>query len=165
MRNPMSRPCIPLIITAALAVPSLLRAQSGLPEAHSFFAQAAAERAADSALYQKGQSAIDARHWDEAVEAFGQVAAEKGARADGALYWKAYALNKLGRREQALTTIAHLRTAYPNSRWQDDAKALELEMRQASGQKVNPDAEPDEDLKLMALNGLMNSDPDRALPM
>ena len=37
-------------------------------------------------------------------------------------------------------------------------------MHQASGQKVNPDAEPDEDLKLMALNGLMNSDPERAMP-
>ena len=32
-------------------------------------------------------------------------------------------------------------------------------------QKVNPDSEPDEDLKLMALNGLMNSDPERAIPM
>ena len=58
-----------------------------------------------------------------------------------------------------------MRKAYANSRWQDDAKALEIEVRQASGEKVNPNAEPDEDLKLMALNGLMNSDPERAIPM
>ena len=38
-------------------------------------------------------------------------------------------------------------------------------MRQASGENVNVNAEPDEDLKLMALNGLMNSDPERAIPM
>ena len=55
--------------------------------------------------------------------------------------------------------------AYPNSRWLDDAKALELEIRQASGEKVNPNTEPDEDLKLMALNGLMNNDPERAIPI
>ena len=155
----------PAIIACALASPSLLPAQSGLPDAQAFFAQAAAKHAPDSALYEKGQKAIDARHWDEAVEAFGQVADEKTSRADGALYWKAYALNKLGRRDQALTTIAHLRTAYPDSRWLDDAKAIEIEIRQASGQKVNPDAEPDEDLKLMALRGIMDHDPERALPM
>jgi HEAT repeat protein len=115
--------------------------------------------------YQKGKEAIDAGHWDEAVQIFGQIVAENGANADGALYWKAYALNKLGRREEVLAAIAQLRKAYANSRWQDDAKALEIEVRQASGEKVNPNAEPDEDLKLMALNGLMNSDPDRAIPI
>jgi len=45
-----------------------------------------------------------------------------GSRADGALYWKAYTLNKLGRRDE-------------------------------------------EDLKLMAINGLMQSDSERAIPL
>ncbi|HZT29989.1 MAG TPA: HEAT repeat domain-containing protein [Bryobacteraceae bacterium] len=115
--------------------------------------------------YEQGQKALDARRWDEALADFSAVAAEGGARADGALYWKAYALNKLGRREQALGTIDELRKNYASSKWLDDAKALELEVRQAAGQKVNPDAEPDEDLKLMAVNSLLNSDPERALPV
>ena len=55
-----------------------------------------------------------------------------------ALYWKAYALNKLGRREEALAALAQLRKAYANSRWQDDAKALEIEVRQASGAEGQP---------------------------
>src|SRR5262249_34995335 len=55
--------------------------------------------------------------------------------------------------------------SYATSRWLDDAKALELEVRQASGQRVSPEAETDEDLKLMALNGLAESDPARALPL
>lgn len=138
---------------------------SEAPQGESFLQKPAAKRSGDDRLYEKGKAAIDARRWDEAVQAFGEAVAENGANADGALYWKAYALNKLGRREEALAALGQLRQAYASSRWLDDAKALELEMRQASGQKVNPNSEPDEDLKLLALNGLMNSDPDRALPI
>jgi len=155
-----------ITIAAALAQAGLMRGQLAQLAQSDFMAQkAASKRSDEDRLYAKGESAIDARRWDAAVEAFGEAAAENGARADGALYWKAYALNKLGRREEALTALGRLRQAYANSRWLDDAKALELEVHQASGQKVNPDAEPDEELKLMALNGLMNSDPERALPM
>jgi hypothetical protein len=87
-----------------------------------------------------------------------------GSRADGALYWKAYALNKLGRRDEALATIAELRKTYASSRWLDDAKALEVEVRQGSGGAVAPDAQNDDEIKLLAINGLMQSDPDRAFP-
>jgi HEAT repeat protein len=116
-------------------------------------------------LYQGGTEALDDRRWDAAIEKFDQVVKQNGSRADGALYWKAYAQNKLGRRADALGTLAELQKSYPRSRWLNDGKALELEVRQASGQKVVPSGESDEELKLMALNGLMNSDPDRALPL
>jgi len=115
-------------------------------------------------LYQHGQSALDGRRWDEALNDFTQVASKGGDRADGALYWKAYVLNKLGRRDDALAAIAELRKSYAASRWLDDAKALELEVKQANGQPVSPESQTDEDLKLMALNGLMESDPERAIP-
>ena len=118
-----------------------------------------------TASYQKGKAAIDAGRWDEAAQAFGAVVSEKSAHADEALYWKAYALNKMARRAEALVALAQLRKAYANSRWQDDARELEMEVRQASGEKVNPNAQPDEDLKLMAINSLINSDPERAMPI
>jgi hypothetical protein len=134
------------------------------PLAESFF-QAPSKRSSDDRAYEKGKAAIDAGHWNAAVQAFGEVVSENGAHADEALYWKAYALNKLGHREEALTTLTQLRKTYANSRWQEDSKALELEIRGASGERVNPSSEPDDDLKLMALNGLMIHDPERALPM
>jgi HEAT repeat protein len=152
----------------AMALPpaGLVRGQVAQVAQADFLAQNTATRRSDEdRSYARGESAIDARRWEMAVEAFGEVAAGNGPRADGALYWKAYALNKLGRREEALTTIGQLRQAYASSRWLDDAKALEMEVHQASGQKVNPDAEPDEDLKLLAINGLMNSNPEQALPI
>lgn len=115
--------------------------------------------------YERGQRDLDASRWDKAVEDFGEVVSRGGARADGALYWKAYALNKLGRRDEALAAIADLRKDYASSRWLDDARALEIEIRQAAGKPVVPESADDEEMKLMALNGLMNSDPDRALPL
>jgi hypothetical protein len=119
----------------------------------------------DDRAYERGQRALDRRNWDEALESFTQVAGSGGSRADGALYWKAYTLAKLGRRDDALAAIAELRKSYATSRWLDEAKALELEVKQASGQKPSPEAENDEELKLMALNGLVQSDPERALPL
>ena len=119
----------------------------------------------DDRLYQDGQRALDSRHWDQALEDFNQVAARAGSRADGALYWKAYTLNKLGRRDEAVAAIAELRKSFASSRWLDDAKALEVEVKQASGQNVAPESESDEDLKLMAINGLTQSDPERAIPL
>lgn len=123
-----------------------------------------ASRGGDSGLYQRGQNDIENHRWDQALEDFSQVAARGGTRADGALYWKAYTLNKLGRRDEAMAAIAELRKSYSGSRWLDDAKALEVEIKQSSGQKVSPESESDEELKLLALNGLMQSDPERALP-
>jgi len=119
----------------------------------------------DDRLYGSGQRELDQSHWNAALTDFSEVAAHGGARAEGALYWKAYALNKLNRRDEALAAIAELRKSHPGSKWLDDAAALEIEVKQASGQNVSPEGQPDEELKLMALNALVNSDPDRALPL
>jgi len=157
----MSKLRFMLLMAAALAPACLAPGQTpGDPFTENFQER----RGGEDRAYQKGQAAIDARHWEQALEAFSDVSADS-PRADGALYWKAYALNKLGRREQALDAIAQLRKSFAKSRWLDDARALELEIHQANGKAPDPNAEPDEDLKMLALNGLMNSDPDRAIPM
>lgn len=65
------------------------------------------EREAD--LYENGTDAIDDEEWDDAVRAFKAVAEMNGSRADGALYWMAYALNKAGRRAEAVQAIEGLK--------------------------------------------------------
>jgi HEAT repeat protein len=122
-----------------------------------------AEQSADRA-YERAARALDKRQWDAAAKAFGQVP-RTSPRADGALYWAAYAENKLGRRAEALGRLSELEKSFPNSRWVNDAKALAIEIRQAQGQPVKPESEDDEELKLMALNGVMRADPERAVPM
>jgi tetratricopeptide (TPR) repeat protein len=116
-------------------------------------------------LYGDGIVCLDGHRFDDALAAFGEVAARGGSKAAGALYYKAYTLNKLGRRDDALGAIAELRKAYPNSRWLGDAQALEIEIKQAAGKPVSPDELGQDDLKLLALNGIMQTEPDRALPI
>ncbi|MBL8209464.1 MAG: HEAT repeat domain-containing protein [Bryobacterales bacterium] len=116
-------------------------------------------------LYRSGKSALEDREWDKAVSSFRRVADRKGARADAALYWLAYAQNKMGRRGEAQATLATLLRDFPGSRWLDDAKALDLEVKQSAGQPVSPESEADEDLKILALNGMIHTDPERATPV
>ena len=115
--------------------------------------------------YDSGTDAIDEEHWDQAVRHFERVAAMGGKRADAALYWKAYALSREGRRSDALAAIAQLKATAPKSRWLDDAKALEIEIRQESGQRPAVESQSDEEMKLIAINSLMHSDSDEAVPM
>ncbi len=119
----------------------------------------------DDADYQAGLSALDAHQWDQAITSFNASVAHGKANADAALYWKAYAQNRAGHREAALTTLTQLRDKYPSSRWLRDARALDLEVRTQNGSPVSPSAEPDDDLKLMAVNSLMQSNPSAAFPV
>jgi hypothetical protein len=116
-------------------------------------------------LYRDGRSYLDEEAYGDAVHTFTELAAMNGPQTDAALYWKAYAENRQGKREAALATTAELKKRFPQSRWKKDAEALEIEMKQRSGGTVNPDTQSDQDLKFLALQGLMNSDPERALPL
>ncbi len=116
-------------------------------------------------LYDSGREALDDGQFSQAAKKFAELSQLKGPQTDAALYWLAYADNKLGKRDSALSTIAEMKKSFPQSRWNKDAAALEIEIRQSSGTKTNPDAVGSDDLKLLALQGLMNSDPQKAVPL
>src|SRR3954454_16004362 len=116
-------------------------------------------------LYDRATEALDEERWERAVEAFDGVATAGGRRADAGLYWKAYAQRKAGRAADALATLAQLRKTAPQSKYLKEADGLEQEIRQSSGQRPSPEKESDEDLKLMALNALLTSNSDQAVPM
>jgi HEAT repeat protein len=136
------------------------RAFSALP-----FGAAENESSAD-VLYQQARRSIDQGRYERAIEQLDRLVNMAGnSRIDAALYWKSYTLAKQGQGAEALATLVDLKKRFAESRWLKDAKALEVEIRQASGQAISPDAQNDEEIKLLALRGLMQSDPDRALPM
>jgi TolA-binding protein len=116
-------------------------------------------------MYDRATELLDDAKYQQAIEIFNQVAQQGGSTAEGALYWKAYAQYKSAMASDALLTLRSLERGYPKSRWLDDARQLELEMKQKAGQPVSIERKEDDDLKLMALNGIMNSDPDRAVPL
>ena len=123
------------------------------------------DREREYSSYDAGQQALDSGRWDRAISYFDRVIEIKGTKADAALYWKAYAQNKLGQRPEALATISTLTKEYPKSRYLNDARALESEVKRDAGQPVNPAAESDEELKIMAINALQNTAPEEAIPM
>jgi hypothetical protein len=132
-------------------------------------ARDAEERARDAReaaqdKYEAALDAIDESQWEKAREDFDEITREGQKNADAALYWRAYCEDKLGRRQDALASITDLEHKYPQSRWQNDAKALELQARHEAGQPVSPESQSDEELKLLAINALMQSDPSQALP-
>jgi len=115
--------------------------------------------------YDAGLQLMSRRDYERAITRFDQVVKEKASRADGALYHKAYALYRLGRANEATTTLAELRKSHPQSRYLKDVSALETTIRQSAGQPISPEVEHDEELKLLAINALVHTDPERALPL
>jgi len=116
-------------------------------------------------LYDEGREALDEGQYAQAAKKFQELVQMKSSQTDAGLYWLAYAENKQGKRDAALSTIGDLKKSYPQSRWTKDADVLALEIRQNSGTKTNPDSVGDEELKLLALQGLMNSDPAKGVPL
>lgn len=125
--------------------------------------EARAEKEEDT--YSEASDAFDDHDWRRAAKLFEKVANMRMSHADAALYWLAKSQNNMGMRSEALDTILQLEKSYPKSKWNEDAKALEIEVRQSAGQHIEPERVNDEELKLMALNGLMQSDPERAIPI
>ncbi|HTS76880.1 MAG TPA: HEAT repeat domain-containing protein [Bryobacteraceae bacterium] len=115
--------------------------------------------------YREATELVDEHRYQRAVDRFDRVIENKSTRADGAYYWKAYALNKLGKRDEALAALAEIPKQFPQSRWINDANALKIEIQQETGTPVSPEGQSDDDLKVLAINALMNSDPDRAIPL
>jgi HEAT repeat protein len=120
-------------------------------------------RASEEASYDQARSMIERDQYDRALPVLDRVIQAKGSRVDAAMYWKAYSLSKLARRPEALTVLSDLQKEFPNGAWVRDARSLEVEVRQASGQSVAADM-PDDEVKVLALRGLMQSDPEAAVP-
>ena len=115
--------------------------------------------------YERAQRSIERGEWARAIDQFRELANANFPRADAALYWQAYSLDRLNRQAEALTTVAELLKNYPMSRWLNDARALEIAMRQRAGQPVSPDQQNDDDLKLLAIQGLQQMDPAQGVPL
>jgi HEAT repeats len=144
--------------------------------------------------YKAGTHAMEENRWPDAITAFDKVISEKGERTDAALYWKAYSLDKLGKTPLAIATCEQLHSQFAASTWnkdcnaisvgaQVDPKAATTDQAKVRTDRVRPyvRVEPfkfdmrgedsgvtrgsDEDLKLLALNSLLNRDPATALPL
>ena len=183
--NPRSRPffLLPAISAALLptghaALPDPAAINPGWAQA-SLFQPALSEEAA----YTAGTRAMNDNRWSDAVAAFEQVSNARGRRADAALYWKAYALTRLGKPDLANATCLQLHTQFEVSRWNRDCAALHLAQNSSSSstpstsdstvislraQVESNDTDQKDanaELKILALNSLVHRDPAQAIPL
>jgi hypothetical protein len=130
--------------------------------AHDATSDGGSERRSDA--YREGQRALENEKWDEASRIYAKLVARSGDETDAALYWKAYADWKQKLKKESLEGVRQLLSAYPKSAWADDAKALEVEIRGGTRAGSASDAD-NEELKLYALDGLMQVEPGQAVPV
>ena len=147
----------------------------------------------DDDAYTVGRRAMDENRWPDAVSAFDRVINEKGKRVDSALYWKAYSLKKLGKTPLAVATCDQLHSQFADSPWNKDCAVISIDGPDSKAmveqwRRGVPDADSvrvkvapygifmdggdskvargsDEDLKILALNSLLNREPSTAIPL
>jgi len=156
-----TKPLLFATLLIALSAPPALCAESPFP----LLVDNAAAQTKEDSLYSEGTRAINDAHWAQAESIFSNLASQHGARAEAALYWEAYAENKQGNAARALEICAELKHTYPQGNWAKECSALEIEIHGKSDDPMPPQAEQDEELKLLALNSLMQQDEARALPI
>jgi hypothetical protein len=81
---------------------------------------------AAATLFRGGRDLITDQEWTKAQAKFDQLvsAYPNDKNIDAALYWTAYAQNKLAQIDQCRQTIKRLLEKYPNTAWREDAKVL-----------------------------------------
>ena len=115
----------------------------------------------DFERYRAGQTALDNLQWQNALNSFQGLSSE-GAQADGALYWKAFALYKLGQGREALAGIGELRKSFPQSGWLPDAETLATVIARNAGANASPKKEPAAEERQRALADRVREDPGHA---
>ncbi len=108
--------------------------------------------------YDEGQKALREQRWMAAANHFEQVS--DVANIDAAMYWRAHALYKAGHKGDAARQVQQLERQHPDSRWLNEARALQIEY-----QGSIDDAVAEDELRLFALSQLLERDFDRALPL
>jgi HEAT repeat protein len=118
--------------------------------------------------YGSGLNYLQRREYEQAIARFDRAVTRANSQTDGALYWKAFAQYKLGRTDDALATIGTLRQNHAESRYLNDAKVLETDVRRVAGQRLTAEEIArldDEDIKLLAIRGIQQSNPEGAIPL
>ncbi|WP_257389172.1 HEAT repeat domain-containing protein [Tahibacter caeni] len=129
-------------------------------------------------LYREGQELMAKSDWQQALDRFRRLEkrmVERGeANVDTALFWQAYVLMQAKRTADARRTVDQLREKFPQSRWLGEADAL-LRQDQAAEHSARGEGGggggggggrgDDRELAEIAVEGLINAPPERAVPL
>ncbi|HET9712733.1 MAG TPA: tetratricopeptide repeat protein, partial [Pyrinomonadaceae bacterium] len=112
---------VALIISIAGTVFSQQRATTPSPSTSRSSQQGDA-----TTVFRSARDSITDGDWAKAQEKFDEYVKsyQNEKNLDAALYWLAYAQQKLGRYEQCRDTLVRLLEKYPSTSWKDDARVL-----------------------------------------
>lgn len=96
------------------------------PETNGARVQATARTSDAATLFASARDLITDGQWAAAQQKFNDYVSSypNEKNLDAALYWMAYAQQKLGKYDDCRTTILRLIEKYPTSSWRDDARVL-----------------------------------------
>jgi HEAT repeat protein len=128
------------------------------------FVQSQKANTASMQIFREGRDFIEAQNWQKAAEKFNDFIKgyPKDKDLDAALYWYAYALQKQGMKEEAVTPLVQLMKRFPHSSWRREAEATLVVL----GRKDLVDQRLEQDnceIKILALQSLFQADEERAI--
>src|ERR1044072_9338346 len=164
-----TRNVITLALTAVIAVWWLnVKAEAqGVEKLHAIV-QASSSADEASKAFREARDYIKDGEWAKAEQTFRALVTNHPQHkdADAALYYLAFALKKQNRLPEADKTLEKLIAEHPSSSWINDARALRIEMapKLNNNDAINQGIkEEDEEMKLVALQSLFESSPERAI--
>ena len=175
--------------TAAPAAAQEGHDRAGSPNSGSAFdafsAPWAQQDPADS-LYRLARQELNGGDYERAAALFRQIrrSYSRSEYAPNAYYWEAFARYRIGDTDELETAIRLLRTQerqYPAASTRNDARSLAVQINGLRARRGNADAaiditteaqrqeqacpEEEDDVRIMALNALLNMDASRAVPI
>lgn len=134
------------------------------------FLQGANQKDDAMQIFRRGRDLVEEGNWSRAATTFNSFVADfpKHKDVDAALYWLAFSLKKQGRLVEADRHLERLLREHPRSSWADDARAMRVELAGQTGNKQVIDNELDKndaEIKMIALQSLFQSNPDRAIEL
>ena len=134
-----------LIVLAIITTAMAQQRRNPAPQRANFQSQASSNRAAQSdaaAVFRSARDMITDGEWAKAQQKFSEYVSSypNEKNLDAALYWLAYAQQKLERFDDCRKTLDQLLTKYPTSSWRDDARVLLVQVPGAYA--IDPDETP-----------------------
>jgi HEAT repeat protein len=115
-------------------------------------------------MFREGRDLIEAQNWQKASEKFNDFISQypKDRDLDAALYWFAYALQKQGRKDEAVEPLLRVIKEFPNSSWRREAEAMLVVV--GRGETIKQALDHDNcEIKVLALQSLFEAHEDRAI--
>ncbi len=114
-------------------------------------------------IFREGRDFIEGEDWLRAADKFRTFLADfpKDRDVDAALYWYAYALQKLGKKDEAAASLMRLMKNFPNSSWRREAQAMLVVLGRGDAVQQALDQSNCE-IKILALQSLFHANEERA---